>query len=326
QGMQGYSHGWFNHTLIQKTVPEVPAAYIGGESRFWLGPEYGQFSVFFDPGAEQVEANQRAPHDLDWKRFELIDRDSLMVSYGGQMKVINAAGYEFDLKVMRRVKLLTSALIQEKLKLESLAEVAQVAFETETVVENYGNDPFDPDSGLIAIWELGCMHTSPENVVIIPLDSDSAAITEYFTPLGERGLIRDKTLFYRADAEGINKIGILPADVRPLMGSYDPSRELLSVVTFSFYPQDSLYVNSLPENKAPYAGDVINIFNGEVVPEINRDIPFFEFESSSSAGILHSGDQMYHRQSTYHFEGSPEALSPIAEAVFGLRLDQIPKL
>ncbi|MEM9985676.1 MAG: DUF6786 family protein, partial [Bacteroidota bacterium] len=37
QGMQGYSHGWFNHTLIQKTVPEVPAAYIGGESRFWLG-------------------------------------------------------------------------------------------------------------------------------------------------------------------------------------------------------------------------------------------------------------------------------------------------
>ena len=209
---------------------------------------------------------------------------------------------------------------------ESLEKVAYVAFEAETVVENYSNDTFDPDSGLIAIWELGCMNTSPENVVIIPLNSDSATITEYFTPLGKRGLIRDKTLFYRADAGGINKIGILPADTRPLMGSYDPSRGLLSVVTFSFYPQDSLYVNSQPENTTPYEGDVINIFNGEVVPEINRDIPFFEFESSSSAGILHSGDQLYHRQTTFHFEGSPAELNPIAEGVFGLRLEQIPKL
>src|SRR5262245_9659667 len=46
-GDSGYSFGWINRELIAsgKTQPHINAR--GGEERFWLGPEGGQFSIFF---------------------------------------------------------------------------------------------------------------------------------------------------------------------------------------------------------------------------------------------------------------------------------------
>ena len=44
------SHGWINYDLIasDKLGPHINA--FGGEDRFWLGPEGGQFSIFFKKG------------------------------------------------------------------------------------------------------------------------------------------------------------------------------------------------------------------------------------------------------------------------------------
>ena len=46
-GGEAPSHGWINYDLIDsgKTGPHINA--FGGEDRFWLGPEGGQFSIFF---------------------------------------------------------------------------------------------------------------------------------------------------------------------------------------------------------------------------------------------------------------------------------------
>jgi hypothetical protein len=43
----GISFGWINRDLIAsgKILPHINT--FGGEDRFWLGPEGGQFSVFF---------------------------------------------------------------------------------------------------------------------------------------------------------------------------------------------------------------------------------------------------------------------------------------
>ena len=46
-GAKGRSYGWINRDLFESgdTLEHINA--FGGEERFWLGPEGGQFSIFF---------------------------------------------------------------------------------------------------------------------------------------------------------------------------------------------------------------------------------------------------------------------------------------
>jgi hypothetical protein len=50
EGAAGLSFGWINRELVAsgKTVEHINV--YGGEDRFWIGPEGGQFSVFFKKG------------------------------------------------------------------------------------------------------------------------------------------------------------------------------------------------------------------------------------------------------------------------------------
>ena len=71
-GGEAPSHGWINYDLIAsgKTEPHINA--FGGEDRFWLGPEGGQFSIFFKKGD---------PFDLEhWQTPALIDTVSYKVT------------------------------------------------------------------------------------------------------------------------------------------------------------------------------------------------------------------------------------------------------
>lgn len=67
----------------------------------------------------------------------------------------------------------------------------------------------------------------------------------------------------KANASVINKTVIFSQHTKNIMGSYSKENGLLNIVTFSF-PNDGVFLNSLPENTTPYKGDVINIFNGNV--------------------------------------------------------------
>jgi hypothetical protein len=55
-GDTGTSFGWINRELIAAHKIQPHINVYGGEDRFWIGPEGGQFSVFFAKGA---------PFDLD---------------------------------------------------------------------------------------------------------------------------------------------------------------------------------------------------------------------------------------------------------------------
>ena len=43
-GLQGKSYGWINYKLIESNQIEEHINVFGGEDRFWMGPEGGQFS------------------------------------------------------------------------------------------------------------------------------------------------------------------------------------------------------------------------------------------------------------------------------------------
>ena len=48
EGSKGISFGWLNHELIASGKPAEHINAFGGEERFWLGPEGGQFSIYVD--------------------------------------------------------------------------------------------------------------------------------------------------------------------------------------------------------------------------------------------------------------------------------------
>lgn len=73
-GESGYSFGWINHSLISggKIQPHINA--YGGEERIWLGPEGGQYSIFFKKGKSFVFEDWQTPDFLDTTPFDIISK------------------------------------------------------------------------------------------------------------------------------------------------------------------------------------------------------------------------------------------------------------
>ena len=324
KGWNGNSYGWFNHDLIANGEHMSKMSALGGESRIWLAPQFGKYSIFFDANVAQTDENIRTPHDLNKLKFSEKDRNEQSITYAGNMQVKNDQNYTFFIGLERAVSILTKNEIEQNLGVD-LGDISYVGFSAETTMTNLDSLKWKKETGLLSLWELGCMRTSADNKVIIPLTKHTDSITEYFTKATEdRMQVKDGVIYYKADARGLNKIGTLPQHTKNVMGSYSPENNILNIVTFSF-PNDGVFVNSLPENKAPYKGDVINIFNGNVDTKLGQNWPFYEFESSSSAKELEPNESISHVQTTYHFEGDFNILNRISIKVLGTNLNNMPE-
>ncbi len=71
EGASGFSFGWINHELISsgRSLPHINP--FGGEERLWLGPEGGQYSIFFRKGDEFIYENWQTPAFLDTIPFNV---------------------------------------------------------------------------------------------------------------------------------------------------------------------------------------------------------------------------------------------------------------
>src|SRR6185369_15173705 len=49
-GDSGASFGWINYNLIASGQKKKQFNPVGGEERFWLGPEGGQYALYFNKG------------------------------------------------------------------------------------------------------------------------------------------------------------------------------------------------------------------------------------------------------------------------------------
>ena len=76
----------------------------------------------------------------------------------------------------------------------------------------------------------------------------------------------------------------------------------------------------------PYAGDVLNAYNDGKLEDGTQMGPFYELESSSSTCALKSGENLTHKQRTYHFESDKKTLNNIAKDVLGVELDKIEEI
>ena len=329
----GNSYGWINYDLIASGQRDPVVNLYGGEDRFWISPEGGQFSLFFDPGDPMDLAHWRTPALIDTEPFDVVAQDESSVAFQKRGQMTNYSRFTFDMQFDRKVIVPDPASAAARFSI-NLDGLRAVAHESHNRLTNVGDQDWKPETGLIGIWVL-CMNApSPRATVVIPYQTGSDAErgpivnADYFGKLGADRLQVDDSrglIYFLGDGLFRSKLGLQLGRVKPTMGSWDPLRQALSIVDFNLPDEAPTgYTNNLWEiQDNPFAGDVINSYNDGPNETGGMLGPFFELETISPALALKPGEGYTHLHRTLRLEGDPDALNRAAETVFGISLEEI---
>ncbi len=331
-GDEGLSFGWINRQLIASGKLQPHINVFGGEDRFWIGPEGGQFSVFFAKGVKFELANWFTPPPLDTMAYKLVGRSPGRAEFNAQFSLTNYSGTRFEVKVDRVVRVLEPAAAWEDLSMSPIPGVRLVALESDNRLINAGRNPWEKDTGLLSIWILGQFNSSPGTTIVVPIKPGPESklgvkvTSDYFGEIpSDRLVVKSDAVFLKADAKYRSKIGINPKRSRKVIGSYDADNHILTIMQFSQPEGVTDYVNSLWKlQDNPFSGDVANSYNdGPPSPGAPQLGPFYELESSSPAAALAPGQSISHVHRTIHIAGPEAALNRIATKVLGVSLEGI---
>ena len=332
-GAKGRSYGWINKELFKSKDTLEHINVFGGEERFWLGPEGGQYSIFFKKGTEFILDDWYTPKLIDLERFDVKSVSSEKVVFTKKASLVNYSGFQFDMGIEREIAILSKTDIQKELGLESFPdELKTVAYQTKNTLTNLGQSDWKKETGLLSIWMLGMYNHSPNTTIMVPYiqgeEAELGAIVndEYFgkVPL-ERLVVKEGVIYFKGDGEYRSKIGLSPKRAKDIAGSYDSEKGILTIVKYNKPKNTTDYVNSMWEiQDKPFEGDVINAYNdGAPEPGVKPLGPFYELETSSPALDLKSGESGTHIQLTFHIEGDETSLNPIINDLFGVSIEDI---
>ncbi len=331
EGLNGKSLGWINYDLISKdTLLEHMNAY-GSENRLWIGPEGGQFSVFFKPGGQMNFDNWFTPASIDTEPWELVSSSENSAVMAKNMQIKNYSGTTFDLKVDREISLADKEDLSDLLDIDVSEDVNWVGYLSANIITNTGKKEWTRETGTISIWMLSMFTPGQNTTVVIPFIKGDVtklgpvATTTYFgeiTP--ERIKYEDGVIYFKVDGKKRRKLGLAPGRAKPVAGSYDEDNSVLTIVQYTIPPGILEYVNQLwPEQEEPFIGDVMNAYNDGPLDDGSQMGPFYEIESSSPAAFLAPGGKINHKHNIFHFTGSESDLSKIAKSVLGVDILEI---
>jgi len=331
RGLTGSSSGWINYKAMNNDslAPHINA--YGGEDRMWLGPEGGQFSIFFKPGDKMVFDNWQTPSGLDSEPWKLVSYDLLNVSMTKELQFQNFSGTKFNVSLNRRVKLLSLEDLSGSLGISPDSTIKWVGFESANSLTNAGTEKWTREKGTINIWMLAMLTPSESGVVVIPYQQGDekelgkVATTNYFGEIpADRIKIGDGTLYFKVDGKHRSKLGLSDKRAKTFAGSYDTSRQMLTILQFTKPSTNTGYINQLWEiQKEPFKGDVINSYNDGPLANGSQMGPFYEMESSSPAAFLAPGESLTHTQRIFHFVGTETQLNLISGKILGVSIGQI---
>ena len=333
-GYLGRSYGWINRALYESGDTLEHINPYGGEERFWLGPEGGQYSVFFKKGATFNLNDWQTPRLIDLDDFDLVDKTPQKALFQKSASLSNYSGFTFTMDIERSIEVMPVLEINKSLGLTANNAVNVVGYKTINTLKNVGETDWKKETGLLSIWLLGMFNPSDATTVVIPFHKgDEAALgpivnDTYFGKVpAERLKIGDGVIYFSGDGKYRSKIGLPPARAKDIVGSYDAESRILTIVKYSKPEGVSDYVNSLWEiQDEPYGGDVVNSYNdGPPEPGKKPLGPFYELETSSPALGLGVGESGIHIQETYHFEGDEKILSGISKQLLGVTLEEVKK-
>jgi len=327
----GSSLGFVNRSFIEAGKTATAFDNYGGEDRFWLGPEGGQYALYFAPGKPFEFGNWQTPAGFQQGEWRELASSPTSAVFEQAFSVVNYASTKLDVAVRREIALVSAEQAAKALLTALPPDVKWVGFETKNTITNRGARAWTEKEGLPSVWILGMFSPAPDTSIIVPFEKQAAGEVvndRYFgkVPAERLRLDLDKGfLSFKADGQARGKIGLSPARAKSVLGSYSAEAKLLTIVRFSKPAQASRYVNNLWEvSKEPYGGDVSNAYNdGPVAPGAPSLGGFYELESSSPAAALAPGASLTHSHETYHFSGPESALRGIAARVLGVSLADV---
>lgn len=323
-GEQGYSCGWINYALIESQRPLPHCNNWGGEDRFWLGPEGGQYAIFFVPDSSNDFdfEDWQAPAVIDTKGWERVSSDPTTAKFTTTEQLTNWSGTTLSVKLDREVKLLSDEELISQLGVALSTNVEAVAFESFNTLTNIGAEAWSKESGALSIWILGQFIPGDDNNIIIPTkSSDTAVINDsYFGKIEEARLRQEGSSYYfKGDGNKRGKIGIPPEMTIPTVCALDRENKILTIVKFSFEPEATDYINSMWEYQSePYRGDVVNSYNDGPLDDGTVMGGFYEIETSSKALFLSPNENHTHRSTTIHIKGEVAELEALLAEIVKL--------
>jgi hypothetical protein len=340
---EGAGFGWINKKVIEagflteeerKGRLEDQIYIFGGEERFWLGPEGGQFSIFFKPEDDFEFSNWKTPDVIDTDAFTLVSQTGNVAEFEHSCELMNKSGTVFKMGIGRSITILNKKSVEKIIKKEFSKKVEFVGYQTNNQITNIGENPWVPETGLPSIWMLGMYNPSSETTMIIPFKNGNETVLgvkvndTYFGKVPKEYLeVKEDILFFKGDGTKRSKIGVNPKRTKGIAGSYDAAGKVLTLVTYNKQEAINGYVNSAWEfQEEPYEGDVLNAYNdGSPEPGVPPMGPFYELETSSPAAALKPNETMVHIQTTIHLQGEENELNEIAIETLGVSLKEIIK-
>jgi len=330
-GARGASYGWLNRPFIASEADDPLFNNYGGEDRFWLGPEAGQYALFFAPGQPFDLDHWNSPKGFTTGPFEVIGQDEKSVAMSAEFDATNYSGTRFNCRLKRTISILTPDQIAARLGGSIPEGVRTVAFESDNTLTNAGPNAWSPDGGMVCIWILGMLKGLADGKSFFPLKTgDEAELgvrakMDYFGELTpDRGFVGDDYAWFKVDGLSRGKVGVPRARAKNVFGSYDIGNEQLAVVQFTL-PENAAelpYTNSAWEiQDDPHDGDPINSYNDPGTPD--GQPTFYELESSSPSAQLAPGQSINHVHLTCHFEGPFEKLRDLSMRIVDVDLNKL---
>lgn len=327
-GNEGISFGYINYKAFEKIIPDEHMNAFGGENRFWIGPEGGDFSAYFQPGANQVFENWHTPKAIDTESWQLITQLQDKVEMKKPVHLTNAKGTHLAFELIRMVNMLEDEEIVALTGIQFSPEIRAVGYKTKNTIINKNNFEWNENTGALCIWILDMFPPSPDALTIIPYvetsASDKVANTGYFGEIPkDRISFAHGNIYLKTDGKFRSKVGLKAIRTKSMAANYDPECRRLTIVTFDADIKGTYLNQEWGTGKCLFDGDVMNAYNDGPLEDGSIMGPFHELESSSPAAFIKPDEMMSHQHNVFHFTGDKKYLSEITKQLLGVTIEEL---
>jgi hypothetical protein len=95
------SYGWINRKLFQSGDTSLHMNAFGGEERFWIGPEGGQFSIYFEKDSAFTFENWHTPRVIDLDAYQVVSQTKNAATFSKTSMLKNYSGTVFNITIHR---------------------------------------------------------------------------------------------------------------------------------------------------------------------------------------------------------------------------------
>ncbi|MEM1070851.1 MAG: DUF6786 family protein, partial [Planctomycetota bacterium] len=217
RGDEGLSSGWINDGLVKQGVVSDEQAKgtldehmyaFGGEERFWMGPEGGQYSIFFAPGRAFEFDDWFTPDPIDNEAWQVTSKSDSSIVLTHRFDLQNHSGTVFRVAANRKVELLASSRVSALLGGEIPGDIDFVAYQSTNTVKNAGSSAWQKSSGLLSIWMLCMFQPSPTTTVFVPFETEveskggKIVTDDYFGKVSnDRMKVADSVVYFKCDGK-----------------------------------------------------------------------------------------------------------------------------